>query len=352
VVWSLGVQRELPYNMLLTAAYTGNRGNFLPGQLNPINQIDPTYLAKYGSLLGQAVNSPAAIAAGIQSPYPGFINAFGSSATVLQALRPYPQYSGIFDNFDDSGSSLYHAMQVQVQKRYTSGLSFLVSYTLSRMMSNTSSGFTSFNSASLNKDNQKSEWSVDNNNQPNVISIAGTYELPIGKGKPFLHDTNKFADAVIGGWSISPLLTYAQGSPLEITVAGNPLGNGTSNRPNIVPGVQQFFSYSNVYSGQPVLNAAAFSDPGQWAIGDEPRYISGVHGPWGLNENFAAAKSFHLTEHVTAKIEVEYFNAFNRVVFCNPDTNLEDVSNGNFGKVINCQNNPNRQGQAHFSIRF
>jgi len=352
VVWSLGVQRELPYNMLMTAAYTGNRGDFLPGQLNPINQINPSYLAQYGSLLGQAVNSPAAIAAGIQSPYSGFINAFGSSATVLQALRPYPQYSGIFDNFDDTGSSLYHALQVQVQKRYTSGLSFLVSYTLSRMMSNTSSGFTSFNSASLNKDNQKSEWSVDNNNQPNVISIAGTYELPIGKGKPFLHDANNFTNALVGGWSISPLLTYAQGSPLEVTVAGNPLGNGTSNRPNIVAGVQQMFNYGNVYNGQPVLNAAAFSDPGQWAIGNEPRYISGIHGPWGLNENIAAAKSFHLTEHVTAKVEVEYFNALNRVVFCTPDTNLEDVSNGNFGKVINCQANANRQGQAHFTIRF
>ena len=352
VVWSLGVQRELPYNMLLTAAYTGNRGDFLPGQLNPINQINPAYLAKYGSLLGQAVNSPAAIAAGIQSPYPGFISDFGSSATVLQALRPYPQYSGIFDNFDDSASSLYNAAQVQVQKRYTSGLNFLVSYTLSRMMSNTSSGFTSFNSASLNKDNQKSEWSIDNNNQTNVISIAGTYELPIGRGKPFLRNASKLANALVGGWAISPLLTYAQGSPLEVTVAGNPLGNGTSNRPNIVAGVQQMFSYSNVYSGKPVLNAAAFSDPGQWAIGNEPRYISGIHGPWYLNENFAAAKSFRITEHVTAKIEMEYFNAFNRVVFCNPDTNLEDVSNGNFGKVINCQNNPNRQGQAHFSIRF
>ena len=137
-----------------------------------------------------------------------------------------------------------------------------------------------------------------------------------------------------------------------MTVAGDPLGNGTSNRPNIVAGVQQMFSYSNVYSGKPVLNAAAFSDPGQWAIGNEPRYISGIHGPWYLNENIAAAKSFRITEHVTAKIEMEYFNAFNRVVFGNPDTNLEDVSNGNFGKVINSQANANRQGQAHFSIRF
>ena len=53
VVWSLGVQRELPYSMFLSASYTGNRGNRLPAQLNPINQIPSAYLAKYGSKLGE-----------------------------------------------------------------------------------------------------------------------------------------------------------------------------------------------------------------------------------------------------------------------------------------------------------
>ncbi len=349
IVWSAGVQRELPFNMLLTAAYTGNRGNFLPGALNPINQISPAALTQYGPLLGALVTNPLAVAAGIRSPYPNFVSDFGSSATVLQALRPYPQFASITDNFDDSASSLYNAMQVQAQKRFTNGLNFLVSYTLSHMQSNTSSGFTTFNAASLNKDNQKSEWSVDNNNQPNVISIAATYELPFGTGKPILHDASRLVNAFVGGWSISPLLTYAQGSPLQVIIAGNPLGNGTSNRPNVVPGVQQMFSYGNVYNGTPVLNAAAFQDVGQWAIGDEPRYISGIHGPWNLNENIAAAKLFHVGEHVTMKLEMEYFNAFNRVVFGTPDTNLEDP---NFGKVINSQANTQRQGQLHFVLRF
>jgi hypothetical protein len=349
VVWSLGVQRELPYNMLLTAAYTGNRGDFLPAQLNPINQINPAYLAKYGSLLGQSVTSAAAVAAGIPIPYPNFVSQFGSSATVLQALTPYPQYASIFNNFDDSGSALYNAMQVQLEKRYTNGLAFLVSYTLSRMMSNTNSGFTSFASASLNKDNQKSEWSVDNNDQPNVISIAGSYELPFGKNKMFLNNSGHLVDAIVGGWRLSPILSYLQGSPLQVTVAGNPLGNPTSNRPNLVPGVQEEFNYNNVYSGQPVLNAAAFSDPGQWAIGDEPRYLPSIRGPWQLNENVALAKSFKLGEHVRAKLEMEYFNILNRVVFGGPDTNLEDP---NFGKVINSQANSPRQGQAHFTISF
>ena len=348
MVWNIGVQRELPYSMLLSAAYTGNRANFLPSQLNPINQLNPSYLSALGSTLGAQVTSPAAVAAGIQIPYANFLNDFGGSATVLQALRPYPQYSDIFNNFDNSGSSLYNAMQLSLEKRYTSGLSFLVSYTLSRMMSNTNSGFTSFASRSLNKDNQKSEWSIDNNDQPQVLNIAATYELPIGPGKEFLNKHN-VASAILGGWQISPLLTYASGTPLQVTVAGDPLGNGTSNRPNLVNGQPLQHSYNNVYSGTQVLNPAAFSDPGVWAIGNEPRYVAGMRTPAGLNENVALAKSFPIGEHVKATLEMEYFNLFNRVVFGGPNTNLDDP---NFGLVIRSQANTQRQGQAHFTISF
>ena len=133
---------------------------------------------------------------------------------MLQALRPYPQYAGIFNNFDMNGSSLYHAMQIQVEKRYTNGLSFLVSYNLSRMMSNTNSGFTSFVSDSLNKDNQKAEWSIDNNDSTHSANIAATYELPFGKGRPYMN-RGGVANFVLGGWQISPLLTYASGTPCK-----------------------------------------------------------------------------------------------------------------------------------------
>jgi hypothetical protein len=116
-----------------------------------------------------------------------------------------------------------------------------------------------------------------------------------------------------------------------------------------VAGVQQQFSYNNVYTGAPVLNAAAFSNPGQWAIGDEPRYLSSIRNPWNKNENIALAKYFPIGEKVKIKLEVEYFNALNRVVFGSPDTTLTDT---NFGKVINSQANTQRQGQAHFEVRF
>jgi hypothetical protein len=347
LAWNAGIQRELPYQMFLSAAYVGDRSNFLPSQLNPINQVSPSYL-HLGPLLGQAVNSPAAVAAGIKVPYSNFISDFGSSATVLQALRPYPQYADIFNNFDNTGSALYHALQLQVTKRYASGLSFLVSYTYSRMLSNTNSGFTSFVSRALNKDNQKAEWSVDNNDQPQLISIAATYELPFGPGRPFLN-THNVVGKIVGGWQLSPLFQYASGGPLQVNVPGDPLGNGTGNRPNMVSGQTLQYSYSNVYKGLPVLNAAAFSDPGVWAIGNEPRYVAGMRNPFNLNENVALSKYFPIHERVKAKLEIEYFNLLNRVIFCGPNTSLSDP---NFGKVINCQGNTRRQGQAHFTIIF
>ncbi len=349
VVWNIGIQRELPGQMFLSASYTGNRGNRLPSQLNPINQMPIQYLS-LGSILGEQVNSPDAIAAGIRVPYSGFIaqyNANGAQgATVQQALLPYPQFASIFDNFDDNGSALYNAMQIQVEKRYSSGLSFLVSYNLSHFMSNTSSGFTSFTSGSINKNNQKSEWSVDNNDQPQIVNIAATYELPFGKGRKFMNQGG-IKNVILGGWQISPLLTYASGTPLQVGVPGSPLGNG--NRANVIQGVEQMFSYSNVYKGLPVLNSAAFSNPGVWVLGNEPRYLGSIRNPFNYNENIALAKYFPLGEKVKLKLEVEYFNVLNRVVFGSPDTTLTDT---NFGKVINSQANTRREGQAHFEVRF
>ena len=356
LAWNIGVQRELPYNMFVSAAYTGNRGVRLPAALNPINQLNQQYLT-LGPTLGLPVNSPAAVAAGINVPYPNFINQFGSSATVLQALMPYPQYASIFNNFDDTGSSLYHALQVQVEKRFTTGLSFLVTYNLSRMMSNTNSGFTSFANTDYNKNNQKAEWTIDNNDQTNMINIAATYELPIGKGKRFMSNKG-LASNILGGWQISPLLQYATGTPFfsgtggSVYAPGDPLGNGCApcNRVNIVPGVQQEFDYSNVFKGLPVLNAAAFTAPGLWSLGTAPRVLP-LRPQWNKNENISVSKKFFLgSERIRAELRFSYFNLLNRVIFGGPNTLL--LTDPNFGKVINSQNNTQRQGQAQFQISF
>jgi hypothetical protein len=356
LVWSFGFQRQLPFQTFLSINYTGNKANHLPSQLNPINQLPVQFLNQYGSALGNTYATGQTVLNGVTVPFPSFVSTYGSSASLLQALRPYPQYSNIFNNFDFSGASMYNAMQVQFEKRYTNGLSFLVTYNLSRMTSNTNSGFTSFANSSLNKDNQALEWTVDNNDQTNAINIAGTYELPFGKGRKYL-DKGGVVDAIVGGWQISPLLTYASGTPLlsgtggAVYVSGDPLGNGCApcNRANILSRNNIMFSYNNVYKGLPVINAADFSNPGPWVLGSAPRTLTELRNPFNYNENIALAKYFSFGERVKLKLEIEYFNVLNRVVFGSPNLNLQDA---NFGRVINSQNNTQRQGQAFLGINF
>jgi hypothetical protein len=110
------------------------------------------------------------------------------------------------------------------------------------------------------------------------------------------------------------------------------------------------FNFNNVYRGLPVVNAAAFSDPGPWAAGNEPRYLSGLRGDFRSNEDIAFAKNFFIKEGIKVKLEIEFFNILNRVVFDDPNTlNLNDP---NFGLVTNRQKNSPRKGQGHIEIRF
>ena len=110
--WSFGVQRELPWNLFLTASYVGNRAIHLPTTLELSNQPNPSVL-KYGNLLGDNILDPAVVAAGFTEPYPGFAAQFGGSATLEQALTPFPQYGGYFPVYEMDGTAFYNALQVQ-----------------------------------------------------------------------------------------------------------------------------------------------------------------------------------------------------------------------------------------------
>ena len=121
--WNVNVQRRLPYDMFVTAAWVGNRVIHLPSQLNTPNQLNPSYFS-LGNTLGLSFANGTAQAAGYTVPYANFVNDFGGSATVGQSLTPFPQYSYVFNNFEGSGTTYYQSAQIEVEKRFTNGLSF------------------------------------------------------------------------------------------------------------------------------------------------------------------------------------------------------------------------------------
>lgn len=383
--WNLNVQRELPYNMRVQLAWVGNRVIHLPSQNNEINQLNPTYLSQYGNVLstcaGNAGNSVlsdtfataaqggngCAIQDGFTLPYANFVSDFGGASTVSQSLTPYPQYSKILNNFEGFGTTYYQAIQIEAEKRFTNGLNFLVGYTLSHLLDNTNSGFSTFEDGGINKYNQKPEWVVSGADEPQTLKASGTYELPIGPGKKFVN--NHTLGQIVGGWQIGWILDYEAGNVVcscnSTGISDNyvPFPNGL-NRPNRVDGVHlgtasygraKDFFLGKLGTAQ-MWNPAAFTVPSSpYVLGNALRNYGVLRDPAYYREDLNVRKHFYLGDRFQGILQVDYFNAFNRTQFEDPDANASDTTFGQVvaqGNQLNPPNNGNRQGEVSFHLTF
>jgi hypothetical protein len=309
--WNFNIQRELPANILLDAAYAGSKGTRLITNLYNHNQVDPRHLS-LGSLLTADINSSAARAANIPYPYSGF------TGSVAQALRPYPQYTGITRPYQNAGSSTYHALQMKVQKRFSHGLNFLVAYTMSKSITNSEAQFAvPFSSGAQDSFNHKPEKSISQNDYPHNLVMSYSYELPLGTGKPFLNG-NRVVAKLAGGWRVSGIQQYQSGSPMNVIVSNTlPIFNSVL-RPNVVAGVPV---RAPVGEGgfDPArdrwINPNAFTLPAPYTFGNAGRWLSDLRRPAFINEDFSIMKRTVVHERVTVDFRTDFFNAFNRVIF-------------------------------------
>ncbi len=355
--WNFNIQRQLPWNTFFQAAYIGNRAVHLDGQLNPISQPNPSIL-RYGSLLSANINSPAAIAAGIAAPYPTYGAQLGGNATVAHTLSPFPQYTNVYNNFDQTSAANYEGVQLSLEKRFSNGLSFLTSYTVSRSLSNVDVGLGSFNSLPENKYNQYPEFTPGVADVLNNAHVSGTYELPLGPGKSFANNKG-FVGQLLGGFQVGFILTYQTGNPFGVSENDNPLGcAGCYNRPNVLAGISKKTSnYKNLNftagkSNRKLFNTDAFaSTTGTFTLGNAYRTYAELRGPGRYDEDVNASKKFAIGEHVNFILQMTYFNALNRVRFNGPDANVDDGTN-NFGYVFPGQQNSARQGQLSGRVTF
>jgi hypothetical protein len=274
-----------------------------------------------------------------------------------QALEPYPQFAGFSHSFEQDGTSFYNGLQVQGEKRFSNGLSYLANFTLARAYSNNFVASTTFSPNSVNSYYPQQEWAPSVIDQLYNINVVATYQLPFEK---YLHSRNRLVSALVGGWKVSAILTYAGGYPIGVNDSQeNPLLVNGFNRANIARGASlKTFDYKrsvDYFTGktavQPVqFTTNAFSDAGAWVVGNSLRSYSELRTPSLRIENFAGFKTFAIGERVKATLRVDYFNAFNRTQLNGPDTEVEDST---FGQIINLGSQiSNRQGQASFRIEF
>jgi hypothetical protein len=329
--WQLSFERELPYQNFIDVAYVGSASKRLPAALeNSLNQVPFQYLS-LGGVLNEPFDSPDGVAAGIVAPYPGF------SGTVAQALRPYPQYVAINHPFQPIGFSTYNSLQVRLQKRFSQGVSYIVSYTLQKTITNTSNqAYAAFNSGALDTAQRGLEKSLSVLDRTNLLVASFVYELP---GRKLTGAAGK----VLGGWELSGVARYYSGVPLSIGGGGPiPLFAG-GNRPSPVLGVDprtsvtvgEFKPGGADQGGTPYLNINAWSQPPAYTLGTGPRNEPNLRGFPLYNEDFAIIKRTYIRELMNLEFRAEFFNIFNRAIFTDPGTNtLDPLSFGySFGQA-------------------
>jgi hypothetical protein len=336
--WNLDIQRQLTSNMMLSVAYVGSKGTHLPA-LNIIpNQVNPSFLTLGNELTSDAScltdnSCPNAVAAGVKLPFSTF------KGNINQILRPFPQY-GDFNQEDNSftpdrtGNSTYHAMQLQLNKRFAQGLSFLVSYTVSKNITDADSagpgvsGFIGTNSfIGQNSYNRGAEKAVSQLDTPQSLIASFFYELPVGRGKRFMNDGG-LSDRVLGGWYVSTILSYKSGTPTTVYgpcggTAGDVLFAGCHltgiARVNVVPGVKETNKSNFDPSSTPFWNPAAFTVPDPLTFGNEPRSLAAARTFGGRNEDVTLGKKTRLFgEKGSVDFRASFFNIFNRHIYSAP----------------------------------
>jgi hypothetical protein len=350
--WNFDIQHQLTHTSSLSIGYTGTRGVHLTAGLLNLNQVDPRYLTLYGqTLLRSNINSPAAQAAGVPLPYPGF------NGTVQQALQPFPQFRQIETyraGGDKSGNSNYQAMILKYDKRLGSGITVLASYVLSKFFSNADNA-NQVNTPALDMYNRRLEKGLSSDDQTHNAKLAFSYELPFGKGRPFA--LAHLADRFFGGWSFAGFLQYASGVPIAVNPGINPpiypltganrvfISSYTNWRAPISGA--KFDPFKDVWFSRSAFQQVPQSllDSG---LGNATRNNPKSRTPHVFNEDISLGKEISMTERLRISLRFEAFNLLNRVRWGNPDTTY---TSSNFGLVRSQANNP-RQMQAGLKVMF
>ena len=350
--FNLTTEMQVAQNTALTVSYVGTKGTYLT-VLSSVNQVDPKYLGLGDNLLRAPVNSDAAVAAGIHSPWPGFVTALGSNATVAQALRPFPQYQGgNGSNSQNYGNSTYNAAQIKLEKRLSNGLYLLTHYTWSKYITDANTGYTGQAPYAIRDTyNTSMDKTVAQNWQPHVFVAAFNYDLPIGTGKQFLNTDNAVLKRIVSGWQVNGILRYTSGPLIGVGASNTlPLFNGGVTA-DAVPGVRQKGTWSGKFnpSTDRYLNAQAFAQPAPDTFGSLKPYLPNLRGPVSLNEDFGLVKRTPIKDNVLLELRFEAFNTFNRVILGGPNTDITNPSG--FGQITGQANGP-RNAQIVAKINF
>jgi len=330
--WNFTVEREIFWKSILSVGYVARRGLHLQREAD--------------------INQPTAA---VVAANPG-VN--------IDALRPYKGYNSIRET-DNVANSMYNSLQIAWNRRFSGGLMFGVSYTLSKTMDDGS------NQRDIVPDTYyiRNLWGPSDYDTRHVMTINYLYELP------FFKNASTMSGKLLGGWQISGITQFQTGNPCGIAFNNDYVGVGQDGSMDASTNGLPYGGSSNCPSGQYwVVNGnpkliKTFGPNGQWFqtclvdvpagqkcpdgttgapfYGDDERIFrppsngqfnlqKGVRGliyrPGLENWNIGLYKKFPINERDGFQFRAEAFNAFNHPNWASPGMNPK--STGTFGKVV------------------
>jgi hypothetical protein len=386
--FNFGVQQELTPNMRLEIAYVGNRGHRLSDTALAWNQ-GPTStflrLAQYFATTTEPPNtSPiplngfnhyvcdagTAASYNVPYPFPGFC------APIMATFAPLPQMAAaegfywFYPNLQfvglPLGQSFYDSMVFNFVKRTGRGLTMDMSYSWSRQEGDSFSAqqdYNGFYTPVQDFGNMRQvAHAVTGYDLTHIVKGFVSFELPFGKGRPWLADQNRVMSGIVGGWNLTGIVRYNTGQPFAVGAA-NPYwplwGNifpqfnlngftGPSSPGKFVPvPVGSTPPSENFYMPQSVA-----SNPAIGVLPPSPS-TSALRCPGQANENVSLLKNFTMGSDGRYRLSfrTEFYNLFNRhyynIIGCGG--NRASIGAANFGQITGVADNP-RNGQ--FAIRF
>jgi Carboxypeptidase regulatory-like domain len=318
--WQLSVQHEFAHNYMASIVYAGSHGSNL----------------QFGTDVNQ-ITSAAGLAA------------VGAAAALIQSDRPFPAW-GSLQGYNYDATSSYNSLQGTITRRFSDGLQFSFNYVYSHFLDDQDSGGWGSRGGTQywQIGNDPSANHGDSNfDVPNAYKGYASYELPFGKGKPYLAG-NSLLDEVVGGFRISGTMITQSGNPFTVVnntnsnasltgcatnVGGTSTGGAVNNGCNWFPNVIASTHVSNPNPSE-WFNTAAFANAWTagsglpFAFGNEGR--NSLRGPRLTVFDMSFAKDFSFTEHVKLELRSDWVNIFNH-----PSLNIPGQSFGgsNFGQI-------------------
>ena len=334
--WDFNLQRSFGSDWLFEIGYVGTKGTHLPRFI----EANPAVFVP-GTANGQPISNSSN--ADQRRLYSG---------CTLEDSPSSCQFSSTGEIAGIANSS-YNAMEASTRKRFSHGLSFLLSYTWSKAIDDVSSfNITGSAAKPVAGENDLAQNPFDLNAERGLSlfdarnRFVASYEWAL----PFWNDSHSWYHSALGGWQLNGIATLMSGTPFTVFDSNDVSAQGSApeitgfsaQRPNLVGnsnnGPRQVNAWLNPTAFQrldPTANAGQF--------GTEGRNVN--VGPAFANWDFAALKNFRVTESKRFQFRAELFNVLNRANFRLPDS---DISSPTFNHILAAET----PRQVQFALKF